>query len=91
MLVLSRRKTESIMIGENMEIVIADVRGDIVRVGIIAPKSVPVHRKEVYQAIRKERALSTAEAYSFFTETTDTPADGEKIFTHHTGRVHKYG
>lgn len=51
MLVLSRRKDESIIIGEDVEIIIADVRGDNVRLGISAPKYVPVHRKEVYEAI----------------------------------------
>jgi carbon storage regulator len=51
MLVLTRCKDESIMIGEDIEILIVDIRGKKVRLGIIAPKSVPVHRKEVYQAI----------------------------------------
>ncbi len=54
MLVLSRRNDESIMIGENVEVVIVDVRGNKVRLGITAPKSVSVHRKEVYEAIKKE-------------------------------------
>jgi carbon storage regulator len=52
MLVLTRRKGESIMIGEQIEITVTDVRGDKVRLGINAPKSVPVHRKEVYETIR---------------------------------------
>lgn len=55
MLVLSRRNDESIMIGENVEVVIVYVRGNKVRLGITAPKSVSVHRKEVYEAIRKEK------------------------------------
>jgi len=46
MLVLSRRKDESIIVCENVEIMIVDVRGNKVRLGITAPKSVPVHRKE---------------------------------------------
>ena len=57
MLVLSRRKTESIIVGENIEIAITEVRGGSVQLGIIAPKSIPVHRKEVYEAIRNERKL----------------------------------
>ncbi len=57
MLVLSRRKAESLMIGEDVEIIVTDVRGNNVRLGIIAPKSVPVHRKEVFEAIRHERGL----------------------------------
>ncbi len=56
MLVLTRCKDESIMIGEDIEVLIVDVRGKKVRIGIIAPKSVPVHRKEVYQAIHHEKA-----------------------------------
>jgi len=54
MLVLSRQRDQTIMIGDDIEITIVDVRGDKVRLGITAPKSVPVHRKEVYEAIRRE-------------------------------------
>jgi len=54
MLVLSRQKDESIIINDNIEITIVDVRGDKVRLGITAPKTVSVHRKEVYEAIQKE-------------------------------------
>ena len=57
MLVLSRRKNESIMVGEDVEIVIADVRGDTVRLGISAPKHVPVHRREIYEAIHRKEAV----------------------------------
>jgi len=55
MLVLSRQKDESIMIGDNVEITIVDVRGDKVRLGITAPKEIPVHRREVYEAIQREK------------------------------------
>ena len=55
MLVLSRQKDESIMIGDDVEITIVDVRGDKVRLGITAPKSIPVHRMEVYEAIQREK------------------------------------
>ena len=55
MLVLSRRKDESIKIGENVEVVIVDVCENKVRLGITAPKSVSVHRKEVYEAISKKK------------------------------------
>lgn len=54
MLVLSRHIDESIMIGDNVELTIVDIRGDKVRIGINAPSSVAVHRKEVYEAIRTE-------------------------------------
>ena len=55
MLVLSRQKDESIMIGDDVEITIVDVRGDKVRLGITAPREVQVHRKEVYEAIQREK------------------------------------
>jgi carbon storage regulator len=61
MLVLSRQKDESIMIGDDIEITIVDVRGDKVRLGIAAPKEVPVHRKEVYEAIQREKSEKKAE------------------------------
>ncbi len=54
MLVLSRQRDETIMIGDDIEITVVDIRGDKVRLGITAPNSVPVHRKEVYEAIRRE-------------------------------------
>ena len=56
MLVLSRQKDESIMIGDDVEITIVDVRGDKVRLGITAPRSISVHRREVYDAIQKENS-----------------------------------
>jgi carbon storage regulator len=56
MLVLSRQRDESIMIGDDVEIIIVDVRGDKVRLGITAPKSIPVHRREIYDAIQREKA-----------------------------------
>jgi carbon storage regulator len=59
MLVLSRQRDESIMIGDDVEIIIVDVRGDKVRLGITAPKDIPVHRREIYDAIKKEKAEGT--------------------------------
>ncbi len=56
MLVLSRQKDESIVIGDDVEITIVDVRGDKVRLGINAPREISVHRKEIYQAIQREKA-----------------------------------
>ena len=55
MLVLSRQRDESIMIGDDVEITIVDVRGEKVRLGINAPAHIPVHRKEVYEAIKREK------------------------------------
>ncbi len=54
MLVLSRQRDETIMIGDDIEITVVDIRGDKVRVGITAPARIAVHRKEVYEAIRAE-------------------------------------
>ncbi len=54
MLVLSRQKDQTIMIGDLIEITVVEVRGDKVRLGIAAPVSIPVHRKEVYEAIQRE-------------------------------------
>jgi len=54
MLVLSRQKDETIIIGDDIEITVVDIRGDKVRLGVSAPKEISVHRKEVYEAIRRE-------------------------------------
>lgn len=54
MLVLSRQRDETIMIGDDIELTIVDIRGDKVRIGIKAPTRIAVHRKEVYEAIKRE-------------------------------------
>src|SRR6266498_995970 len=54
MLVLSRQRDETIIIGDDIEVTVVDIRGDKVRLGINAPKEISVHRKEVYDAIRRE-------------------------------------
>jgi carbon storage regulator len=54
MLVLSRQRDESIIIGDNVVVTVVDVRGDKVKLGIEAPHDIPVHRREVYEAIRRE-------------------------------------
>jgi len=53
MLVLSRKKNESIVINNDITIVVVEIRGDKVRLGVEAPKEVPVHRREVFDAIRR--------------------------------------
>ena len=58
MLVLSRQRDETIMIGDEIEITIVDIRGEKVRLGINAPPHVPVHRKEVYESIKREGQLA---------------------------------
>ena len=55
MLVLSRKKNESIVINNDIVITVVEIRGDKVRLGIVAPKDVPVHRQEVYEAIHGHR------------------------------------
>ena len=59
MLVLSRKKNEKIVIDENIIITIVEVRGDKVRLGIEAPRDVPIHRSEVYDAIKNEQKSAT--------------------------------
>lgn len=56
MLVLSRKKNESIVINNDITIVVVEIRGDKVRLGVEAPKEVPVHRREVYDAIKRSQA-----------------------------------
>ena len=53
MLVLSRKKNESIVINNEITIVVVEIRGDKVRLGVEAPREVPVHRREVYDAIQR--------------------------------------
>lgn len=59
MLVLSRKKNESIVINDDITIVVVEIRGDKVRLGVEAPKEVPVHRNEVYEAIRRNQHESS--------------------------------
>ena len=58
MLVLSRQRDESIVIGDNVVVTIVDIRGDKVRLGIQAPGEIPVHRQEVFEAIQRENRKS---------------------------------
>jgi len=55
MLILSRKKSEELVIGDEITIKVMDIRGDNVRIGIEAPKAVSVHRLEVYEAIQREK------------------------------------
>ncbi|MEG0806511.1 MAG: carbon storage regulator CsrA [Lachnospiraceae bacterium] len=54
MLALSRKKGESLVIDNNIEITILEVKGDQIKIGITAPKEIPIYRKEIYQQIQKE-------------------------------------
>lgn len=79
MLVLSRQRDESIIIGDNIVVTIVDVRGDKVRLGIDAPTEIPVHRQEVYEAIQRENQrasqLETKDARKIGKSTDAPPRD----------------
>ena len=60
MLVLSRKKSESIVINNDITIVVVEIRGDKVKLGVEAPKDVPVHRREVYEAIQAQESANAA-------------------------------
>ena len=62
MLVLTRRKGESIIVGDDIEIFVLDVSGDAVRIGIKAPKEVSIHRREIYEAIQEENIAAARAA-----------------------------
>lgn len=64
MLVLSRKKNESIVINNDITIIVVEIRGDKVRLGIDAPKEIPVHRQEVYDAIQRSNAEAKAKGES---------------------------
>jgi carbon storage regulator len=57
MLILTRRISETIVIGDNVQIAVLGVKGNQVRIGIEAPKNVSVHRKEIYEKIKQEKQL----------------------------------
>jgi len=62
MLVLSRRKGESVIIGDGIKVTVIDVRGDQIRLGIDAPRSISVHREEIYQQVLEENAAAAQSA-----------------------------
>lgn len=74
MLVLSRQRDETIMIGDDIEVTVVDVRGDKVRLGIKAPAGVPVHRKEVYLDIQRENRAAAEVAVEVAAAVEATPA-----------------
>ena len=74
MLVLSRKKNESIVIDNDITIVVVEIRGDKVRLGVEAPKEVPVHRREVFDAIRRNELAGRNDAAS---KAADTAGTGE--------------
>ncbi len=81
MLVLSRKKDESVVINNNIRIVVVEIRGDKVRLGVEAPKEVPVHRSEVYEAINSDvsdKTISSVNHVSRIPESCE-PADSSGL------------
>lgn len=73
MLILTRRVGETVMIGTDVTVTVLGVKGNQVRVGINAPKEVPVHREEIFERIRKEQEAQAAQAAQ--AESGDSAAD----------------
>ncbi|HNR90448.1 MAG TPA: carbon storage regulator CsrA [Spirochaetota bacterium] len=63
MLVLARKVNESIMIGDDVELIVIDIKGDQVKLGIKAPKKVTVHRKEIYDEIQQENIAAVSSEF----------------------------
>jgi carbon storage regulator len=79
MLVLSRKKDESIVINNDITIVVVEIRGDKVRLGVEAPKEVPVHRREVFEAIaRGETVVESVDADAVKSPLADESAAGDQ-------------
>lgn len=78
MLVLSRKKDESIVINNDITIVVVEIRGDKVRLGVEAPKEVPVHRREVFEAIARGEPVDVP-AVSATPELSASPEHGQAV------------
>lgn len=78
MLVLSRQRDESIMIGDNVQITIVDIRGDKVRLGIVAPAEIAVHRKEIYDAIQRENRKAAGVSTDDIARAAPAPKDAKR-------------
>ena len=79
MLVLSRQRDESLIIGDNVVVTVVDVRGDKVRLGIEAPREIPVHRREVYEAIQRENHQAAQIDPHDARQIGDGPTAGETV------------
>ena len=77
MLVLSRKKNESIVINDDIKIVVVEIRGDKVRLGVEAPKEVPVHRREVYDAIKRAEEIQAGSPNGTGENQTASPSGSE--------------
>lgn len=67
MLALTRKKGDSIIIGDNIELIVLDIQGDQVRIGIDAPRNIAVHRKEIYDQIQQENKTAAISSQSAVT------------------------
>jgi carbon storage regulator len=74
MLVLSRKKNESIVINNDITVTVVEIRGDKVRLGIVAPKEVPVHRQEVYDAIHGQDVAASPPTPVVVNKPAETPS-----------------
>ena len=81
MLVLTRKKGESIRIGDDIEITISSINGDQVKIGIDAPKNVEIHRKEVWLEIQSENAAASKKSADLFTILSKAKERLNKIFS----------
>lgn len=86
MLVLSRQRDETIVIGGNVEVTIVDIRGDKVRLGITAPADVAVHRKEVYQAMLREKQAQLGQGQTAVVESLANRRDRSPNHNPGTGK-----
>lgn len=86
MLVLSRQRDETIMIGDDVEITVVDIRGDKVRLGINAPRHIQVHRKEVYDAIKRENLQAAKLTARDVADVVEREADQKKHADGMSGR-----
>lgn len=75
-LVLSRKTNQSIMIGEDIEVVVLEIKGDSVKIGLKAPRDVPVYRQEIYLEIKAENERAATAAASVAKSTTAVPNAG---------------
>ena len=91
MLVLSRKKNESIVIDNNITIVVVEIRGDKVRLGVEAPKDVPVHRREVYEAIKRNEQVESLEGLEIQPSTPHVPTDPVEYGHHLKKLIEKSG
>ncbi len=78
MLILTRRVGETVMLGDDVSLTVLGVKGNQVRIGINAPKSVPVHREEIYERIKREKGLAAREGATHEPVPSGAPQSGPR-------------